>query len=83
MQPAAGEPLDDGERIENRTVHFIVGSELQRVEKPNKHGAVVRPVGAPHHGVELLPIGWPGGLELPHQIPQSGLVRNGINDLFD
>lgn len=49
---------------------FVVGAKFQRIEKPNPHGTVVRPVGAPHDRMELLPVGRPGGLELTDQIPK-------------
>jgi hypothetical protein len=72
-----------GESIENRTVPRIIGAEFERIKKTNQHGAIVRPVGAPHDRMELLPIGRPGGLELPHEIPKLRLVRNRVNHLFD
>ena len=63
--------LHDGECIENWTVSFVVGAKLQRIEKPNQHSAVVRPVGAPHDLKELLAISRTGCLELPYQISES------------
>ena len=63
-------------RVENGTVPRIIGAEFQRIKKTNQHGAIVRPVGAPHDRMELLPIGRPGGLELPHEIPVVVSVWN-------
>jgi len=83
VEPTVCVLFHDGKCIKNGTVAFVVGAELQRVEKPHQHGAVVRPVRSPHDRMKLLPISRPGGLELAHEIPERRFVCNRVNHLFD
>lgn len=81
VEPTVCALFHDGRCIKNGTVAFVFGAEPQRVEKPNRHGAVVRPARSPYDRMKSLPISRPGGLGLAHEIPERRLVCNRVNHL--